>query len=98
VEKSEIKLEDNKRINLEEVNSEIKLTKKEEHAPEVTKENSNIVLSNNAPTVNSKPIDISTYNGDTNDMYNWSQGVTDVSIQIKLPPNTNWKLVSLNLV
>lgn len=32
---------------------------------------------------------ISTYNGDKVDNYSWSQGVLDVSIQIKLPENTN---------
>lgn len=31
---------------------------------------------------------ISTYNGDKLDNYSWSQGVNDVSIQIKLPENT----------
>ena len=43
---------------------------------------------------------ISTYNGDSCDNYNWSQGVMDVTIQITLPPGTNKKMVYLkfNLV
>jgi hypothetical protein len=36
---------------------------------------------------------ISTYNGDSCDNYNWSQGVMDVTIQINLPPGTNKKMV-----
>lgn len=43
-----------------------------------------------APTKVEEPkfSSISTYNGDSCDNYNWSQGTTDVQIQIKLPPNT----------
>ena len=37
---------------------------------------------------------ISTYNGDSCDLYNWSQGTNDVQIQIKLPENTGAKKVS----
>ena len=37
---------------------------------------------------------ISTYNGDSCDEYNWSQGTTDVQIQIKLPTNSGAKKVS----
>jgi hypothetical protein len=33
-----------------------------------------------------KVISISTYNGDSCDNYNWSQGIMDVNIQINLPP------------
>lgn len=36
---------------------------------------------------------ISTYNGDACDLYFWSQGTTDVQIQIKLPENTGAKKV-----
>lgn len=36
---------------------------------------------------------ISTYNGDSCENYNWSQGVMDVTIQINLPPGTNKKMV-----
>lgn len=37
---------------------------------------------------------ISTYNGDTCDNYNWSQGVRDITIQFKLPEsNVNKKMV-----
>jgi hypothetical protein len=36
---------------------------------------------------------ISTYNGDSCENYNWSQGVIDVTIQINLPPNTKKQMV-----
>ena len=42
-----------------------------------------------------KTLPISTYNGDTCDSYNWSQGIHDVTIQIKLPENTGKKNVYL---
>jgi hypothetical protein len=38
--------------------------------------------------------DISTYNGDKCDNYNWSQGVMDVNIQIKLPEKITLKQVN----
>jgi len=38
---------------------------------------------------------ISTYNGDKCDNYSWSQGIMDVSIQIKMPENTNSSKVKL---
>jgi hypothetical protein len=43
------------------------------------------------------PIPISTYNGDTCDNYNWSQGIHDVTIQIILPENTTKKNVKFKL-
>lgn len=47
-----------------------------------------------AEVLNSKPSSISVFNGDSCDNYNWSQGVTDVTIQIVLPPNTTKQMVS----
>jgi hypothetical protein len=43
-----------------------------------------------------KPVDssfssISTYNGDKCDLYNWSQGIMDINIQIQLPEATKKK-------
>jgi hypothetical protein len=43
--------------------------------------------------IDDKYEDISTYNGDKCDNYNWSQGVLDVNIQIKLPEKITLKQV-----
>jgi hypothetical protein len=61
--------------------------------------NSNSNLNKVTPTTikpSDKKVDnsISTYNGDQCDKYNWSQGVMDVTIQIKLPEGTNKKMVN----
>lgn len=34
---------------------------------------------------------ISTYNGDQTDKYSWSQGVTEIVVQVPLPPGTKTK-------
>jgi len=68
---------------------------------------SEVKLSSNNTTTNNKTeksnqtqkpkfSSISIYNGDSCDLYNWSQGTTDVQIQIKLPDNTGAKKVKLN--
>jgi hypothetical protein len=44
-----------------------------------------------------KPIPISTYNGDQCDNYGWSQGVMDVTIQVKLPEAVPKKQLSVKL-
>ena len=49
------------------------------------------VIKNSVITEKYTPI--STYNGDSCDEYNWSQGTTDVQIQIKLPEKTGAKQV-----
>jgi hypothetical protein len=36
---------------------------------------------------------ISTYNGATTERYNWSQGINEVTVQIKIPPGTRAKNV-----
>lgn len=36
---------------------------------------------------------ISTHNGDTTDKYNWSQGLTDVTVQVPIPEGTKPKMV-----
>jgi HSP20 family molecular chaperone IbpA len=38
--------------------------------------------------IDPKMEEISTYNGDKTDKYNWSQGLTDVIVQIPLPDGT----------
>jgi hypothetical protein len=49
-------------------------------------------------TVNEKLDDsISTYNGDKCEKYNWSQGVMDVTIQIKLPEGTTKKMFDVKM-
>jgi hypothetical protein len=62
-------------------------------------------LTSNTTTINKteKPVQIqqpksssiSIYNGDSCDLYNWSQGTTDVQIQITLPDNSGAKKVNL---
>ncbi len=44
--------------------------------------------------VNPNYSSISTYNGDKCDLYNWSQGVIDINIQIELPEGTKKKEVN----
>lgn len=62
-----------KKENINNVNQELKVNKE----PQQPKK------------IDEKFESISTYNGDKCDNYSWSQGVMDVSIQIKLPENTN---------
>ena len=50
----------------------------------------------NKPKEN-KPISISTYNGDSCDFYNWSQGVTDVTIQVQLPEAVSKKMLEIDM-
>jgi hypothetical protein len=45
-----------------------------------------------------KVIPISTYNGDTCENYNWSQGVLEINIQISLPPIQSKKDVSIRFI
>ena len=47
--------------------------------------------------VENKPMSISTYNGDTCDNYNWSQGVNDVTIQFKLPHPISKKMINVDM-
>ena len=42
-----------------------------------------------------KPGSISTYNGDSCGLYNWSQGVSDVTIQINLPSACSKKMIDI---
>lgn len=76
-------LSDNKEVKLEKINTESVKNSQENKIPE-KKETKKEVFS-----------PISTYNGDSCELYNWSQGTTDVSIQIKLPENTGAKKVSV---
>ncbi|MCQ2815812.1 MAG: hypothetical protein MJ252_00955 [archaeon] len=57
--------------------------KKEEEKPKIPMEN--------------KPSSISTYNGDKCDFYNWSQGVTDVTIQVNLPTAVSKKMLDIKM-
>lgn len=64
--------------------------------------NKEVKLSSSGESIdtNNKPKEIknssiSTYNGSSCDLYNWSQGTTDVQIQIKLPENTGAKKVRI---
>lgn len=68
--------------------------------PQPKKENTTPITVTSIPAraktetkVDEKFSSISTYNGDSCDNYNWSQGVMDVQIQIKLPDNTTKKNV-----
>jgi len=71
----------NSEIPIKEVNNlNINETKKEKKSEEPIK-------------IDEKFENISTYNGDKCENYNWSQGVMDVNIQIKLPENTTSKKV-----
>jgi len=61
--------------------------------------NNSKINENKNNSTNQKKIDekfetISTYNGDKCENYSWSQGVMDVSIQVKLPDNTQSSKVS----
>ena len=47
------------------------------------------LISVTQPKIDPKFTAISTYNGDSCDQYNWSQGSNDVSIQINLLENTS---------
>jgi hypothetical protein len=47
--------------------------------------------------VENKPISISTYNGDVCDNYNWSQGVSDVTIQFPLPEAVSKKMLDISM-
>ena len=47
--------------------------------------------------VENKPTSISTYNGDKCDDYNWSQGVTDVTIQFALKQKINKKMLKVDM-
>jgi len=47
--------------------------------------------------IENKPISISTYNGDTCDNYNWSQGVNDVTIQFNLPKAISKKMLTVDM-
>lgn len=47
--------------------------------------------------VENKPSTISTYNGDNCDFYSWSQGVTDVTIQVKLPTAVSKKMLDIKM-
>ena len=47
--------------------------------------------------VENKPIAISTYNGDKTDLYNWSQGTTDVTIQVQLPEAVSKKMLKIDM-
>jgi hypothetical protein len=38
---------------------------------------------------------ISTYNGDTTDKYNWSQGLTELTVQLKIPEGTTPKMLDV---
>jgi hypothetical protein len=53
---------------------------------------------NTAPKNEKKNVDpkmemISAYNGDVTDKYVWSQSVTDVTVQVKVPEGTKSKMV-----
>ncbi len=48
------------------------------------------------PKEKPKTLPISTYNGDTCDTYNWSQGIHDVTIQMKLPEGIKRNNVSIS--
>ena len=47
--------------------------------------------------IENKPISISTYNGDVCDKYNWSQGVSDVTIQFPLPEAVSKKMLDISM-
>ena len=68
---------------VEEVKKEVKKTE-EPSSQKIVK--SDIVTESK---IDPKYTAISTYNGDSCDNYNWSQGTNDVSIQINLLPNTS---------
>ena len=74
---------------------------KEEALKKIADGTGELKLSSTTTTIKTeKPIEqpknssISVYNGDSCDLYNWSQGTTDVQIQIKLPDNTGAKKVN----
>ena len=47
--------------------------------------------------IENKPIPISTYNGDSCGLYNWSQGTTDVTIQVQLPEACSKKMLDIGM-
>lgn len=85
---------DNIELNKENVE---KLIAKNKEAKEAIENNKSIQaqvnVDNKLKKAEEKFSAISTYNGDTCDDYNWSQGTTDVQIQLKLPKNTGPKKV-----
>ena len=40
---------------------------------------------------------ISTYNGDSCDNYDWSQSITEVTMQIRIPEGTNSKQMDIQI-
>ena len=71
-----------------------------------SKENTNKIESSNPLNkkkeeikgpVENKPTSISTYNGDKCDDYNWSQGVSDVTIQFSLKQKINKKMLKIDM-
>lgn len=68
--------------------------------PKCSNDNSTVISSNstsNNPLLKVEPISISTYNGDQCDLYNWSQGVNDVTIQLILPKKSTKDMFKVTL-
>jgi hypothetical protein len=87
-----IKVQENKeQIKLEQVSNE-KIVNSSQNLQNNNSTTSNTSTTNiKQQTYKTQPI--STYNGDSCDNYNWSQGVRDVTIQISLPEGTTKKMV-----
>jgi hypothetical protein len=78
-----------------ETNKIVEEVKANEKVEEKIHINDNKINEVKSEVVQPKVISISTYNGDSCDNYNWSQGVMDVSIQIKLPEINSKKDVNI---
>lgn len=73
------------------------LEKKSAPTP-VKKEEAPKKVENKAPVqIDSKMQDISTYNGDRTDRYNWSQHITAVEVQVPLPEGTKSKMLDVKI-
>ena len=71
-----------KRENLQSESSNEKITKKETASKQAEKKQ-----------IDPKMEMISAYNGDITDKYVWSQSVTDVTVQVRVPEGTKSKMV-----
>jgi hypothetical protein len=90
--KTELKQEEPKKSDLTTNIDKVKLENETEVKLQKVSEQT-ITKTGNTTTISPKFASISTYNGDICDNYNWSQGVMDVTIQVKLPEGTTKKMV-----
>ena len=85
----------NKSDQLDKIETECKINiDKEIVKSDKDKPSSEVPKNENQIQQTQKFVPISTYNGDSCDQYFWSQGTTEVEIQIKLPIQTGAKQVS----